>query len=170
MSYEDCIDVVKEWVIAQVYATEAWVTEQIQIAYDALFTLISDLRTWTQGKFDALKCFENRGDPAGNDFATHNFTQDNTWHELDLSGIVPADAKGVVVSLLLLNAGVGRYFALRQHGNVNSWNVSGNTIQVANIFYRTDATCPVDGDRHIDYFASAAGWTIINMTVKGWWF
>jgi len=41
--------------------------------------------------------FEDRGDPAVYDYDKNDLTKDGAWHDLDLSGIVPENAKAVFI-------------------------------------------------------------------------
>lgn len=114
--------------------------------------------------------FVDRGDPADYDFVSAVLTKDGAWHELDLSSIVPLNAKGVALSVRAANDYIDKTVMFRKHGNVNLVAVSRFANQVARAFYETDCQCPLDDDRKIDYFFTAGGWSIITITVKNWWF
>lgn len=113
--------------------------------------------------------FVDRGDPAAADYVLGDFTRDNTWYELDLSGIVPANAKAVSVTLLMASPILGKQAFFRKHGNANARNVSVAYTQVNNVRVGHDLVIPVDTDRKIDYLFQA-GFNFINFTVKGWWY
>lgn len=142
------IDIIKEWVIAQAYATVAWVQAQGYL---------------TAG-------FVDRGDPAAFDFDKTDLITDGTWHDLDLSTIVPAGAKAILASILINDELIERSLMFRKKGNVNIFNRSLIYTQVSNIYNSLDLVIPVDADRKIQYRGEAIVWVAIYVTVKGWWF
>lgn len=147
MSWEFVIDTIKEWVLSLGYATQAWVRAQGYL---------------TTG-------FVDRGDPASNDFAGADFTKDNNWHNLDLSGIVPAGAKAVLVRALCTSTSINRSFLLRKDGNANSINWVQYRCTVANVPYTADAVCPISTARKLEYRVTHTDLYTIYLTVKGWW-
>lgn len=114
--------------------------------------------------------FVDRGDPLNVDMAVGDFTKDSAWHELDLSAIVPEHAHGILFTVVTSLNVTNRTITFRRDGNVNVRNTSSLRIQVANIRLHADLTCPISEDRKIEYQIIAAAWTILNFTVKGWWF
>lgn len=114
--------------------------------------------------------FINRGDPTPADFEETDLTQDNNWHELDLSGIIPENAKGVIIASVLLAQQASSSFQLRRAGNVNNNAVSGSVTQVANQVMLQTFTVPLSDDRKLEYNAEAANWFVLNLTVTAWIF
>ncbi len=235
MSWEAIIDQMKEWVIAQAYATEAWVLEWITpyhitgvLTPDATCTFFKagtfngkpyykhtngDWYIWWYGepinewwisvalgnaddgwsRHDPniegdylpwhysgtatvavgrkLLCtsFIDRGDPAAWDWTVINFTRDFNWHDLDLSGIVPAGAKSVLFLGELKDDLVGKVFYLRKKGNVNTRNKCVVITQVSGIGNTHDLVCPCDSNRKVQYASNAVDNTVLNLIVKGWW-
>ena len=113
--------------------------------------------------------FIDRGDPAAKDFETGDFTADDNWHDLDLSGIVPEDATAIAATVLLFNIAVNKDVFFRKNGNVKTFNVSRFTTQVASVLISGDIIVAVDADRKIEYMLETGGWMTIHLTVKGWW-
>lgn len=113
--------------------------------------------------------FIDRGDPITVDFDKADFTLDDAWHELDLSGIVPEGATGIAFTVTVFNTAVGKFVRFRRAGNIREKNITEIGTQVANLFYGNDGVVSVNTDRKIEYKMSGAGWIVINMTVKGWW-
>lgn len=113
--------------------------------------------------------FIDRGDPAAIDYTTGDFTKDNTWRDLDLSGIIPENAQGVVLNLRMNITVVNKFFALREKGNVNANNIARAYSQAANITYAADLICPLPTSRILEYIIAPGVWTILDLTVKGWW-
>ena len=132
--------------------------------------LIDMLKDWVDQQGFLTTSLINRGDPASADFSAFTMIADDAWHELDLSAIVPAGAKGVLMFVDVGNANAGKHARFRPHGNVNEFNVSSLVTQVGGLFYECDRVCLIDADRHIDYYFSAGAWIVRFMTIKGWWF
>ena len=116
-----------------------------------------------------LPHFNDRGDPATVDFDLGDLTEDGAWHDLDLSGIVPANTKAVVLRIRYTSSGVGEAISLRKNGNTNSLNVGEISTTVANVGAYGDKTVAVDGDRKIEYKLSSPATTAVLIVVKGWW-
>jgi len=83
---------------------------------------------------------------------------------------VPENIKAVAVSILLLNTAVNKLFVLRSNGNANLINVARLNTQTALVATTGDLIVAPDSEGKIEYSISAAGWLLINLTVKGWWF
>jgi len=114
-------------------------------------------------------CFIDRGDPAVVDYVVGDLVIDNDWHDLDLSAIVPENAKGVVIHTLLTTQQVGLNFNLRKKGNTNAINISQAWSAVAFESFSPDMTVPCDENRKIQYKVWPGNWLILQLTVKGWW-
>lgn len=114
--------------------------------------------------------FVDRGDPAAYDWDLTDLTIDGAWHDLDLSGIVPAGAKSVLLSLYVKATAINKSLTLRKNGNVNTVNSAGIIPPVANVFYRNDSTVACDTDRKIEYAGSAGFFNAIYISVRNWWF
>lgn len=237
MPLEWLIDIIKEWVIAQAYATEAWVTEWFtpysvtgQLGPNATCLYFKAGTYWDRpyyrrqdgawfiwwyGLYDSwvisvivggygtafwgrestevageylphldatgnatvtlgyqslCTSFVNRGDPANPDYTQATLTADGSWHELDLSSIVPDRAKAVVMVLRVRDDEVRNYLRFRRLGNINEDNVSELWTQVSNIFISKDLTIPLDENRKIEYNLQFTSFDLIWLTVKGWWF
>lgn len=115
-------------------------------------------------------CFVDRGDPATRDFTTANFTADDLWHDLDLSAIVPALAKAVLIYTSTRDNIAGQRIIFRKNGNTNSQAIAVNREKVANLYNEEDQIVACDANRIIEYRASNVVWTTLYLTVKGWWF
>jgi hypothetical protein len=118
---------------------------------------------------DTQHSFVGRGDATDYDFETAALTTDGAWHDLDLSSIVPAGAKAVLLLIIILDNATNSAFLLRENGNTREYNVSYITTQVANIPMVMDAVCSLDSNRVIEYKGSNLAFTEIDIIVKGWW-
>ena len=107
---------------------------------------------------------------AAADFAVGAFTTDGTWKidGLDLSGIVPAGAIAVLLSINLADDAAGNFFIVRANAT-DTGNDLGQTTQVANIGIRTPAVVAIDSNRLLDYIGSNVAFTTIDIWVTGWY-
>lgn len=235
MPLEWLIDNIKEWVISQAYATEAWVLEWITPVnvtgditlnvtctyfkagthsgkpyyrsqdgvwfiwwwYDGWWYIGTEVGretpyTWwkfgpeIEGDYAPLYgatgtatvsvgrkylCtgFVDRGDPATPDWTQATLIADGAYHDLDLGGIVPVGTKGVLFTTYLFGDHVHWSIELRRKGNVNTATSNGMLVMIVGLGNWGDVTCAVDENRKIEYKLPNETWTLINMTVKGWW-
>lgn len=115
-------------------------------------------------------CFVDRGDPAAWDFVTGDFTKDNAWHDLDLSGIVPALAKAVLLRLYVASAALGKSFLLRKDGNTNALSAVQISPTVTGVAFSSNPSCPVSTARKLEYKVTDANINQAYLCVMGWWF
>jgi len=111
--------------------------------------------------------YVDRGDSSEYDFNVEDFTTDLQWHDLDLSSIVPEKAKLVHMRIRLSTpslAGIN----FRKKGNTNAVNTSTMKTQVANVYYYEEFFVPCDVNRMIQYMANNVSWTVLDVTVRGW--
>lgn len=113
--------------------------------------------------------FYDRGDPASVDFTVGSFVTDGTWRDLDLSSIVPADAKAVLLRVDVIDNVVASYFEMRKNGNANAINVAIVQTIVANMHHYENFIVKCDSNRVIEYNGSNVAFTGIDVTVRGWW-
>ena len=92
-----------------------------------------------------------------------------SWHELNLSSIVPANAHAVLMQFVLNDDLVNSYGWIRKKGNSGTWNSSEVRTQVANQEVINDITCPIASNGLLEYRFSNVAFTGIRLTVKGWW-
>lgn len=110
----------------------------------------------------------DRGDPAAPDFVLGNLTVDNAWHDLDLSGIVPAAGANMKVYLRLdLYASEKKKMFLRHKGHANEINMA--LAQVTTAYHKDDTYYVVlDANRKIEYKLEVTMWGVVDITVRGW--
>jgi hypothetical protein len=116
---------------------------------------------------DTQRSFVDRGDAAAWDWQAANLTMDGTWHDLDLSAIVPTGTKAVIIIAWIRDNTVGNVIYFRKKGNANNYNASGITCQVANIYNFNGCIVAVDTTKKIQYLASA-GTDVIRLLISGW--
>jgi len=117
--------------------------------------------------------YVDRGDPSEHDFAETGskavLNTDGNWHDLDLSSIVPAGATTVNLRLDVQDDQNGSWIQLRKKGNSYDINVAVLSSQVANIKNYGDVVVSCNADRVIEYQSVNVAFTVIRITVKGWW-
>jgi hypothetical protein len=112
--------------------------------------------------------YVDRGDPAGYDFSTADFTRDGAWHALALSNIITdTDATAVHISVLFKDNLAGSWAQFRKNGNIYGYNHLVYYTAAANVYASMDGTVCVDIDRKIAY-AIIAGMDEISFVVRGW--
>ena len=111
----------------------------------------------------------DRGDAAAFDFGVGDFVQDNAWRDLDLSPIVPENARAVCLRLVIRATVIDTPINFRTKGNVNPFNVTRTTCSVANVKNSVDVIVYPDADRVIEYKILLNVFPLINVCVAGWW-
>jgi hypothetical protein len=111
--------------------------------------------------------FVDRGDPAVVDYDQTSLTSDGNYHDLDLSVIVPAGAKAVLLAVYYKHATPGSYIRLRKNGYTNANNAATLVAQVNGVFAIGDFIISCDENRFIEY-ACTAGTVETDIIVKGW--
>jgi len=149
------------------------VDSDLKIQYKAYHTIPSlfliTVAGWYVGSLSAAG-FVNRGDPPSHDFSPGDFIKDDSWHELDLTSIIPADTKAILMRCVILTTSDGPFIRFRTAGNVNTENVSECRTPFANKAYSYDIQVPVANLQKIEYYATAATWSVLFLTIKGWWY
>jgi len=120
------------------------------------------------GGSKGLYCYVDRGDPASADFDEGDLTEDATWRDLDLSGVVPAEGVSVHLRITIQHATGMGYIMFRENGNANGFNASLCVAQVATVNAGYDVTVRMDANRIIEYYATINPQSI-TITVAGWW-
>lgn len=114
--------------------------------------------------------YVDRGDPAAFDFTLVDIIQDDSWHDLDLSGVVAPAGASHLVHLIVGVKGTkaDNYLYFREKGNVNEVNIICVRTQAANVASDEDCIVMMDATRKIQYKAAVDDWTAILIAVRGW--
>jgi len=112
--------------------------------------------------------FVDRGDPSSPDFTETDLTFDGAWHDLDLSSVVPAGAKAVLLRVKIRDDVANTTLRFRKNGNSNTLNVSVIMQHVAGQYNWEDLVVACDANRVIEYMSPSS---LLNVfiTVGGWW-
>ena len=116
-----------------------------------------------------IDMFVDRGDPATHDFTKIDLTIDGAWHALDISAIVPKTAQAVLWRGQVQGAGADWMVLFRKYGNTNDINVCCLETLRANITRCRLCVGAIDHNQKIEYKIDNEVWTVINLTVRGWW-
>jgi len=116
-----------------------------------------------------VEMYIDRGDPAVYDKDKTDLTIDGAWHDLDLSSIVPAGAKAVLLKTRLQSANPGDAMRYRNNGNTNEINACGCEALRANVIRTRLGITSLDANRVIEYNADNIAWTLLDIVVRGWW-
>lgn len=119
---------------------------------------------------DTQHSFVDRGDPAVVDFDQNDLTKDSNWYDLDLSSIVPANTKAILLSVFGAATATNKIIAFRKNGNANEYNAGRLDTQAAGVRLDSQILVACDSSRVVEYFASTATWLYIGITVCGWFF
>lgn len=110
--------------------------------------------------------------PKSEDFAVGDLTADGNYHILDLSSIVPKDAKAVALALYLKDDAVNNYFNVREYHNGSSayrQNSLAIRTQAANVTqYNNGIVAFTRPDRWLEYAMANTTFTAAGITVVGW--
>jgi len=132
--------------------------------------LIDLIKDWVNAQGFLSTAYVDRGDPADNDFEIGDLTADNNWHDLNLSGIVPAEAKAIHLTCVIESTLKEKFARFRKKGNINAANVLINRAQIAGVRHHTDGFVACDSNRTIQYFIQSPEINDINLSVRGWLF
>lgn len=111
----------------------------------------------------------DRGDPATDDITLASLLTDNSWHDLDLSAIVPVGAK-IIRLRLRTNPGTSsvRLIYFRKNGNSNTYSITGVEHETEWHYKMTVVDVFCDSNRIIEYLVSGTMYSL-TIVVIGWY-
>lgn len=111
----------------------------------------------------------DRGDIDAVDYTKDTLTADDNWHDLDISSIVGATQRLVLLNSHLRDNAGGKEMLMRTKGNVNEINIAPcGTI-------KADKTCSRNMFLHTDkngvvqYKIESGVWAYIDLVIRGWY-
>ncbi len=114
--------------------------------------------------------FVDRGDIGSFDRGVGDFVKDGTWRDWDLSSIVGAGSRVVLLKLQFDNNTVGENINFRENGNSNAVNIADSRVQLVSNQVMDERTVQTDANGVIEYNISNGGtWAVLYVTVRGWW-
>ena len=112
--------------------------------------------------------YVDRGEISAADFTTGDFTSDNTWKVLDLSGILPSNTKFFHGLMSIRDDAVQQAILMTKNGATNKFNRLEFRTQVADVWVDSDFICPVDTDRKVTYLLYNVVYSGVQLTIRGW--
>lgn len=113
--------------------------------------------------------YVDRGDIDTHDFFGSDFIKDNTWRDLDLSGIIPKGTVLVIMRGAIVATEIDNYLDFRTKGNAYSVNMSVLNTYVANQYNDGMYLVKPDKNGFVQYKAAAALKDSTVVIVNGWW-
>jgi homoserine acetyltransferase len=115
-------------------------------------------------KSQGMKFFA-KPDQQSYDFTLSDFTRDYQYHDLDLSGIIPAGTKAVLLWGAFKSDTADCEGSFAQSGHTGEYLKSIRFEPVANIGCNIDCLMPVNTDRKIRYRFSNVNYLYINLNI-----
>lgn len=110
----------------------------------------------------------DRGNLASHDFESADFTVENAWTNIDLSSIVPVNAKQINLLVQWTNAVGGFAFKVRDYGNSNEINII-SLCSVGAAVVQEIAMINITSQK-LQYYLTGIAWkTAANISILGWW-
>lgn len=108
------------------------------------------------------------GDPGSHHYSKDTLTTSGNWENLDLSSLVGAGAKAILIRLVVRSSTLGAAVGLRKNGNSNTVNMSECSCLVSGQSNNLDCIVFCDANHIIDYRISNISWSVIWLDVGGW--
>jgi len=112
--------------------------------------------------------YVDRGDPVANDFVETDLTTDATYRDLDLSSIIPANTKLVLLRIMITDNSVSSMLSFRKNGNSGGYNIARVRTQISGVSNDANLLVSPDSNGVIEYHASNVAWDSIKIVVRGW--
>lgn len=116
-----------------------------------------------------VEMYIDRGDPAAYDYVKTDLVLNGTWQDLDLSLLVPAGAKAILLCSHIEGNAVDWRINFRKKGNTNEINHCGMDTLRANVERHRTSIVACDANRVIQYNADNQAWTTLDLAIRGWW-
>jgi len=111
--------------------------------------------------------YVDRGDIAASDWLVGDFTRDNAWHDLNLSGVIPSGLSLVHFRCFILSTVVNKAAMFRTKGNSNEINMHKFWVPVASMWHQMDFMIPPSVDNKVQYRISSTDITGMSLSIVG---
>lgn len=138
-------------------------------ANNSVIWSISNAGNWN---FNEGAITSNRGDPANPDFSrlAGTLTCDGNFHTLDLSSIVPAGMRFVLLRFSgVSGASVNSYFMVANNTDSNYGNASYVYAIANNGYVGKDMLVACDANRYVKYASVTGAFSVASLTVGAYW-
>lgn len=112
--------------------------------------------------------YVDRGNLASYDFTEATLTEDGNWYDMDLSAIVGAGVRLVLLKVDIVNTAAGQPGNLRTKGYTGNANIVTFFSVANNVHLCGDRWVLTDANGVIEYVFNATTWSQINIGVRGW--
>jgi hypothetical protein len=112
--------------------------------------------------------FVSRGDIASADFTQATLNLNANWHDLNISSIVPAAAKAVLVRLYIYATEVNKLLGIRPKGFALGGHYSGLRSQVANTEAESSMVMDLGTGGLLEYYGTDTTLYYAYITILGW--
>ncbi|KKM23496.1 hypothetical protein LCGC14_1614660, partial [marine sediment metagenome] len=102
------------------------------------------------------------------DFFAGDLTKDGAWHDLDLSGIIPAGTKRVMLRVQIIALATIGVMKVKTKGNAQDVNVDIASMETNGFPENTTLLVVPDADGIIEYWMSNVTYLTVIVTVAGW--
>jgi len=148
------------------FSVNAFAVERISTYTEDALSIVNE--NFRQLDYSISHLLMDKGDSSAANYTQANLTTDNTWRDLDLSALIPKDAKAVLLYVKLTDDAAGSELSFRENGNFAAINISTIATQVANVSVYADLIVFADTTGKIEYRGSNLAFTNISVVVKGW--
>jgi len=111
--------------------------------------------------------YVHRAGVTGYDYEESTLIQDGAWHVLDLSAIIPASAKLVLLRVGAAHGLKGKYFRVCKAGESTMYAYVNVATQVADVLNEQTALVDCSGQQ-IQYWATIGTFSRLLLVVLGW--
>jgi len=113
----------------------------------------------------------HRVPPTAADFNKNSFTWDGNDHELDISSIVPANAKLVHISVEIVTTASANYIGFTSVDDSEDWFMMKTRTQVANISIVSNFMVALSTPQTLKYYAKLYEGSVtgVEVMILGWW-
>lgn len=112
--------------------------------------------------------YVGREDISDYDFTKAVLIQDSSYHDLDLSSIVPVGTTLVAIHYRVAHSNANEFMKLKKKGALTDYNAFIWVTLMATQEHRGLALVECDKNRKIEYHFSTPDWLIIYLTIYGW--
>ncbi len=112
--------------------------------------------------------FTDRGNVASADFSAGDLTKDGAWHDLDLSGIIPAGTKLVMLRVQIIALATVGVMKVKTKGNAQDVNVDIASMETNGFPENTTLLVVPDADGIVEYWMTNVTYITVLVTVAGW--
>lgn len=146
----------------------AWINDRIDAELVTIGENITETAALLSTAIATKMTFVDRGNFSGTDFYQGDFTRDETWYDLDLSDIIPAGAKAVLVCIKMGASATGAQVKFRTKGYADEGNMVHIIVAEANVNEYNEVWIIPDSDGIISYAIWPTSGLYLNLFIRGW--